>query len=152
MNIEQMLAREGIRYTIELYNRNSDTADYDRHHDVFHPDAVMEVQGGGALEGVGAIIAAMRAGAKKRGVFEPGNFQRHNITSTMIELIDDERATARIYVIVVTEKGIDHAGGYQDEYRRVGDRWLIYRRLATMEWANPESRFVQWLGAAKPVA
>ena len=150
MTIEEMLAREAIRRTIELYNRNADTADYDRHRDVFMPDAVMEVQGGGALHGVEAIIAAMRAGAEKRGAFEPGNFQRHNITSTMIEPIAVGRAKAAIYLIVITEKGLDHAGRYDDEYEKIGDRWLIRRRLATMEWANPESRFVRWLGAATP--
>lgn len=152
MTPDEMLAREGIRYTIELYNRNSDTADYDRHHDVFHPEAVMEVvgTGGGKLEGIDTIIAAMRAGAEKRGAFDPGNFQRHNITSVMIDLIDAERATARIYIIVITERGLDHAGGYDDEYRKVGDRWLIWRRRASMEWASPESRFNAWIKQAKP--
>ncbi|HET8612460.1 MAG TPA: nuclear transport factor 2 family protein [Sphingomonas sp.] len=150
MTIEEMLAREAIRWTIELYNRNADTADYDRHRDVFHPDAVMEVQGGGMLQGVDAIIAAMRAGAEKRRAYEPGNFQRHNITSIMIEPIEGDRARATVYLMVITEKGLDHTGRYDDEYCKVGDLWLIRRRFATMEWANPESRFVGWLGAAGP--
>lgn len=150
MQLADMLAREAIRYTIELYNRNSDTADYGRHHDVFHPQGVMSVQGSDDLVGPDAIIAAMRAGAEKRRAFDPGNFQRHNLTSTMIELIDGESARSVIYIMVVTERGLDHAGRYDDEYRRVGDRWLIWRRQATMEWASPNSRFTGWLGAATP--
>ena len=150
MQIPEMLAREAIRYTIELYNRNSDTSDYDGHRDVFHPDAVMEVQDGPRLEGVDAIIAAMRAGAQQRRAYDPGHFQRHNITSTMIELVSGDSARATIYVMVVTERGLDHVGRYDDEYRRVGDRWLIWRRQARMEWADPGSRFVAWLGSARP--
>lgn len=150
MQLAEMLAREAIRYTIERYNRNADTADYDRHHDVFLPQAVMRVQGGPDLDGIDAIIAAMRAGAERRHAFDPGNFQRHNITSTMIELIDGDTARATIYVMVVTERGLDHAGRYDDEYRRMGDRWLIWRRTATMEWASPDSRFTGWLGSAMP--
>jgi hypothetical protein len=146
MTDEEMRIRAAIHYTIELYTRNTDTADYDRHHDVFHPEAQMEVQGGTLLQGPDAIISAMRAGAQQRGAFEPGNFQRHHLTSVMIECDGAERASARIYVMVVTELGLDHSGGYQDEYRPVGSRWMIYRRAARMEWARPDSRFVRWLG------
>lgn len=146
MTDEEMRVRAAIHYTIELYARNTDTADYDRHQDVFHPQAEMAVQGGAVLRGPAAIIAAMRAGAEKRGAFDPGNFQRHHLTSVIIECDGAGSATARIYVMVFTELGLDHSGGYQDEYRPVGDRWMIYRRTARMEWARPDSRFVRWLG------
>ncbi|MFT4054130.1 MAG: nuclear transport factor 2 family protein [Novosphingobium sp.] len=149
MTLEQARVREAIRFTIELYNRNADTADYERHREVFHPEAQMDVQGGEALHGPDAIIAAMRAGAQKRDAFAPGNFQRHHLTSIMIEQQAPDRANASIYVMVFTELGLDHAGGYDDEYRPLGDRWLLYRRAARMEWARPDSRFVRWLGAAQ---
>jgi len=151
MTLEEMLARESIRYTLELYNRNADTADYDRHADVFHPEAVMEVQHGAPLVGVPAIQAAMRAGAERRGAYVPGNFQRHNLTSTMISFPGEGLAEVTTYIIVITEIGLDHAGRYDDRFERVGDRWLIRRRRATMEWADPRSRFAGWLGEAKQV-
>eukprot|EP00456_Euglypha_rotunda_P016667 TRINITY_DN15562_c0_g1_i9.p1 TRINITY_DN15562_c0_g1~~TRINITY_DN15562_c0_g1_i9.p1 ORF type:complete len:137 (-),score=18.79 TRINITY_DN15562_c0_g1_i9:23-433(-) len=71
MTLEEMLAREAIRYTIELYNRASDTADYDLHHQVFHPDGLFEVQGQGALQGPDAIIAMLLPAARRRGAFDP---------------------------------------------------------------------------------
>ncbi|SER70134.1 nuclear transport factor 2 family protein [Sphingobium sp. YR768] len=151
MKLEEMLAREAIRYTIELYNRASDTADYDLHHHVFHPDALFEVQGQGALQGPDAIIAMLRPAAKRRGAFDPGNFQRHNLTTTMIDFITPEQASVTTYIIVVTELGMDHAGRYDDIFVAQGDRWLIARRRATMEWSRPDSRFVRWLGDAKPM-
>ncbi|MEJ7935037.1 nuclear transport factor 2 family protein [Sphingobium sp. AN558] len=151
MTPEDMLAREAIRYTIELYNRGSDNADYEIHHQVFHPEAVFEVQSQGALIGPDAIIAALRPAAERRGAFEPGNFQRHNLTTTMIEFTGPDRAEAVTYIIVVTELGIDHSGRYDDEFVRSGERWLLMRRRATMEWSRPDSRFTRWLGQAKPV-
>lgn len=152
MTPEEMLAREAIRYTLELYNRNSDTADYERHHDVFHPQAAFEVQGKGEVIGPAAIIAMLKPAADKRGVFDAGNFQRHNLTTTMIEFTGPDTASVVTYIIVVTELGFDHAGRYDDEFVRSGDRWLIMRRRATMEWSRPDSRFTRWLGKAAPVA
>lgn len=151
MTLEEMLAREAIRYTIELYNRASDTADYDLHHQVFHPDGLFEVQGQGALQGPDAIIAMLLPAARRRGAFDSGNFQRHNLTTTMIDFTAPDRAKVTTYIIVVTELGIDHAGRYDDEFVPHGDRWLIARRRATMEWSRPDSRFVRWLGKGRPV-
>ena len=151
MNLEEMLAREAIRYTLELYNKAADTAAYEIHHQVFHPDAVFEVQGLGELKGPDAIIAFLRPAAERRGAFEPGNFQRHNLTTTMIEFGVPGSAKVVTYIIVVTELGIDHCGRYDDEFASHEDRWLIMRRRATMEWSRPDSRFTRWLGAAKPV-
>ncbi|HUD90858.1 nuclear transport factor 2 family protein [Sphingobium sp.] len=151
MTVEELLAREAIRYTIQLYNQASDTADYGLHHQVFHPDGVFEVQGQGKYRGTDAIIAMLLPAAERRGAFAKGNFQRHNLTTTMIDLATPYTAKVVTYIIVVTELGIDHAGRYDDEFVRQGDRWLIMRRRATMEWARPDSRFVRWLGNAKPV-
>jgi hypothetical protein len=151
MTLEEMLAREAIRYTLELYNTAADTASYELHHQVFHPEAVFEVHGQGELKGPAAIIAGLLPAAERRGAFEPGNFQRHNLTTTMIEFIGPAHAKVVTYIIVVTELGVDHSGRYDDEFVREGDRWLIMRRRATMEWSIPDSRFTRWLGAARPV-
>jgi hypothetical protein len=151
MTLDEMLAREAIRYTLELYNRNADNADYERHREVFHPEAVLDVQGMGEVKGPEAIITWLKPGAVKRGAFEPGNFQRHNLTTTMIEFTDEGMATVVTYIIVVTELGFDHAGRYDDIFVKSGERWLIMRRRARMEWSIPNSRFTRWLGKGEPV-
>jgi hypothetical protein len=151
MTDDEMRAREAIRYTLELYNRNADSADYDRHCEVFQADAQMIVQNRSPLKGVEAIVGAMKAGAEKRGASVSGCFQRHNLTTTMIEFTSKSEATVITYILVVTEIGLDHAGRYDDRFVKQGDRWLIARRRATMEWANPQSRFATWLGNAAQV-
>lgn len=148
MTPEDRSAREAIRYTLELYNRNADTADYDGHVDVFLPDATMSVQNGPDLVGLGEIQAAMRNGAVARKAYDHGNFQRHHLTSTMIELVDGQSAKVTTYVIVTTEIGLDHTGRYDDEFVAVGERWLLKQRHAKMEWSDPRSRFTAWLGSA----
>jgi hypothetical protein len=152
MSLDEMLAREAIRCTIALYIRNADTADYDRHVEVFHPEAKMIIHGGPTLEGRAPIIDALKQGAVKRRAFDAGNFQRHNITTCMIEITGAATATATTYIMVVTELGFDHAGIYVDEFVKEGDRWLIKARRATMEWGRPDSRFVSWMGRPAPVS
>lgn len=145
-----MLAREAIRKTAALYTRAVDNRRYEELRRVFVPDGSIVVHGRGALTGIGEIIAAMETGAIKRRASDPGNFQRHNLTSTIIELEGPDRATAVHYVMIVTELGFDHAGIYRDSVRRSGEDWLIDKREARMEWVRPDSRFAAWLGAPKP--
>jgi hypothetical protein len=92
------------------------------------------------------IIEALRAGAKARGAFDEKNFQRHHLTTSMIELTSVTTAETQHYIIVVTELGMDHTGTYFDQMVKHGERWLIKMRRATMEWSRSDSRFVQWLG------
>jgi hypothetical protein len=146
MQIAEMLAREAIRYTVALYHKNGDSGNYDNHVNVFHPDCEVVVQGGKVLRGVPEVISAFKAGAAMRKAFEGKNFQRHQLTTSMIEVTSDTTAEGRHFLFVVTELGFDHSGTYNDLFQKHGDRWLIKRREATMEWARADSRFVQWLG------
>jgi hypothetical protein len=147
-----MLTREAIRRTAALYTRAVDNRRYEELRNVFFADATIAVQGGAELRGIEQIIAAFEAGAEKRGAAAAGNFQRHNLTTSMIEQIDRDHATAIHYVLVVTELGFDHAGMYRDLFRRNDDKWLIAEREARMEWVRPDSRFAAWLGPASPAA
>ena len=146
MELAELRAREGVRLTMALYTRYGDAREYDNLVEVFHPDAEMIIQGRGVLKGSEQIIKALRIGAEARGAYEPDNFQRHHLTTSMIEVTGETTARARHYIMVVTELGFDHTGSYADEFRKQGDRWLIVRREASMDWARRDSRFVKWLG------
>jgi SnoaL-like domain len=141
MTLEEVRIREAVRYTIELYNQNADRQEHARHHEVFHPEAEMVVEGGRVMKGPDDIITTLVEGARGRGAFTLPNFQRHHLTSIMIEVAGPDRAFATAYVMVLTELGIDHAGAYRDEFRPVGDRWMIWRRDAKVDWMRTDSRF-----------
>jgi len=152
LTADEAIAREAIRQTAERYTRAIDNRRYEELRDVFLLHGAIQVQGGARMQGVDAIVSAFAQGAAKRNAAAPGNFQRHNLTTSMIELTGPDNALATWYIMVVTELGFDHAGMYQDRLRRRGDDWLISERTARMEWVRPDSRFAAWLGAAAPAS
>lgn len=146
MQLAELLAREAIRDTLCRYTMAVDNGSFDGLRDVFHPDARLTIQGGAPIAGIEAILQRLRGGSKSGSAFRDGRFQRHHITSSLIELLDADGACGEHYVLVITELGIDHSGRYVDRYVRRGENWLISARAASMEWARDDSRFVRWLG------
>jgi hypothetical protein len=150
MRLEEVVAREEIRYTIELYNSIGDRAAYDDLPHVYTEDAQWIYNDGTVNTPLSSIIAASKAGAAKRGAGEPGHFQRHLLGHSVINLRDDGTASTLHYLLIMTELGPDHAAVYRDEFRKVGDRWLIAKRTNALEWIRPDSRFAIY-GTAKPM-
>ena len=147
MTLEEMLVREAIRYTIGRYNSAVDRSAYAELADVFTPDGVMAFGGHTRLEGHARIIAALSAGAEKRGALDPKNFQRHVLGNSIINVIDARSARSVHYILVVSELGFDHSGVYLDDFVKSGERWLIAHRAANLEWVRPDSRFFSFPGA-----
>jgi len=147
MKLDEMLAREAVRYTIGRYNSAIDRSAYAELAEVFMPDGTMAFGGHARFEGRDKIIAALTAGAEKRGAFDPKNFQRHVLGNSIINVVDDRTARSVHYIMVVTELGFDHSGVYVDDFVRSGDRWLIAHRAANLEWVRPDSRFFSFPGA-----
>jgi len=147
MKLEEMLAREAIRYTIGRYNSAIDRSAYPELASVFAPDGVMAFGGQAPLQGRERIIAAMSAGAERRGAWEAKNFQRHLLGNSIINVLDATTARSVHYILVITELGVDHSGVYVDDFVKSGERWLIAHRAANLEWVRPDSRFFSFPGA-----
>jgi uncharacterized protein (TIGR02246 family) len=147
MKLEEMLAREAIRYTIGRYNSAIDRSAYPELANVFTPDGVMAFGGQTPLQGRDKIIAAMSAGAERRGALEAKNFQRHLLGNSIINVVDATSARSVHYILVITELGVDHSGVYVDNFVKSGERWLIAHRAANLEWVRPDSRFFSFPGA-----
>jgi uncharacterized protein (TIGR02246 family) len=147
MKLEEMLAREAIRYTIGRYNSAIDRSAYAELANVFMPDGVMAFGGQAPLQGRDKIIAAMTAGAERRGAFDAKNFQRHLLGNSIINVVDATTARSVHYILVITELGVDHSGVYVDDFVKSGERWLIAHRAANLEWVRPDSRFHSFPGA-----
>jgi hypothetical protein len=147
MKLEEMLAREAVRYTIGRYNSAIDRSAYPELAEVFTPDGVMAFGGQTRFDGREKIIAALTAGAERRGALDPKNFQRHLLGNSIINVVDATTARSVHYIVVITELGIDHSGVYVDDFVKSGDRWLIAHRAANLEWVRPDSRFFSFPGA-----
>ena len=122
------------------YSRQSDRGDYQSLSEAFAPDGVMVVGGGTMLSGRAEIAETLAGFWTKRNGDVAGNFQRHHITSPHISFNEDGTADGEIYVLVVTERGPDHAARYIDTYVQDGDRYLIGRREIILDWITEGSR------------
>ena len=147
MKLDEMLVREAIRYTISRYNSAIDRSAYPELAHVFTPDGTMAFGGQARFEGREKIIAALSAGAEKRGALDAKNFQRHLLGNSIINVVDDRTARSVHYILVITELGVDHSGVYVDDFVKSGERWLIKQRQANLEWVRPDSRFFSFPGA-----
>jgi hypothetical protein len=146
MKMEEVIAREAIRHTVGIYNSAVDRNEYRELASVFVPNGIIKFAGNASLQGHESIIFTMLEGAKRRGDFEIGNFQRHLLGNSMINIVDGENARAVHYIVVATEAGLDHGGVYVDDFVKVGESWLIATRNANLEWINPGSRFAGFSG------
>ena len=74
MKLDEMLAREAIRYTIGRYNSAIDRSAYAELAEVFTPDGTMTFGGQASFEGRDKIIAALtRQSAQRTGEIEPAD-------------------------------------------------------------------------------
>jgi len=147
MTLDELLAREAIRHTLACYNMAGDRARVDDFVAVFTEDAELEIvsRKPGATqvirgrEAIRAWLAGFGGGDAGSPARERPQFVRHHLTTCQIDLTGPDTARARTYFHVYTQIGPDHAGHYADEFRRVGDRWLIFRRSARTDWHSPGS-------------
>jgi hypothetical protein len=149
MTLDELLARESIRLCLARYNIAGDGLRVDDFVSAFTEDGVLEFggeQGGGAsrFEGRAAIRGWMEnwrdQPAAARAARRP-SFVRHHLTTSLVEFTGPETAKARSYFAVYTDIGPDHAGCYNDLFRRTQGAWLIAQRRVRVEWHASESFF-----------
>jgi SnoaL-like domain len=122
MKIEELLAREAIRHTLERYVSAVDRNCYAELSEVFTPDGVIIFSPTARYEGRAEIIARMTENARNRNT---------------------DHARTATYLFVASELGFETSGVYLDQFTRVEDRWLITERRANLEWGHPDSRIVK---------
>ena len=143
MNIEEVVAREGIRDLVARYNSNGDSGRFEHLLELFAPDAVVQIGSHGrdeveryeGREAIGTIFTGVRDGMTVPGVM------RHHTSTHQIDLVDADHATGRLYFAVVTGRGLDHWGRYVDRYVRIEGRWRFAERVVTTEGYAPGSPF-----------
>lgn len=149
MTNEERNAREAIRQTINAYTIAGDSRDRETFCALWTDDAVLEFAGFGPVpgfrsegaEGFSAQTARWNPDPAKDPSFSKTSFIRHNLTTCQIQLTGPDTARARTYFIVYTEIGPDHAGNYDDELVRQGDRWLFRHRRIELVWRAEGSLF-----------
>lgn len=142
MDIETMLAREAIRYTLALYNNAGDRGAIDDMMSCFAGDAVLQV-GEDHSAGSGTIRAYYEIVRNTGLVAGPGaRPTRHHLTTSRIEFDGADKANGWTYFLLVRDGQIIQHGIYVDRFRKEGERWLFtYRRVKVEFGAMPALAF-----------
>lgn len=136
------MAREAIRDLVARYNSYGDSGRFGQLLELFAEDAVMVVRlrgrdGEDRYEGrarIETIFTGVRDGVEVELV-------RHLTATHLIDLVDDDHATGRLYFQVLTEQGLDHWGRYADRYVRIDGRWRFAERVVTTDAFAATSSF-----------
>jgi 3-phenylpropionate/cinnamic acid dioxygenase small subunit len=146
MTLDELLAREAIRKTMAAYTMAGDRLREEEFVAVFTEDAILETEGvpendAFRYEGREAIrgwISRWRKPAGEAPVHQ-ASFIRHHLSTCHIEFSGAEAARTRTYWVAYTDLGPDHGGYYVDDFRKVGDAWLIAHRRIRMDWRRGDS-------------
>ena len=150
-------ARVQIQHTMAVYCNCVDSGDVEGVVSCFTEDGRLEVSSGARAHGRAAIRAfyspVIGPDRPDRGPDGALPLLRHNLTTSRVELQDDNTAQGWTYFMSLTRHGLDHSGRYLDTFARDGARWLIADRRIVVEWYASPSWYEQVrLKAARPGA
>jgi len=138
MDVEELLAREGIERLAGQYHMAGDRGDATAYAALYAEDGVL-VSMGDALNGRQAIhdyIAGVRS-TNYGGARQP-TYLHHQLCTHSIEITGPDTARGKAYFTVYTDCGPDHHGTYRDKYVRVNGTWLFAQRKVDTQWFSPD--------------
>ena len=138
MEAWELDAREQIRGLVAAYNALGDRGRLDGVMALFAHDAVMDIGDGRTYEGVDQIRTIFTG--TRDSILDGGDgprFLQHHTTGLHVTLAGSDEATGHAYFTVMTDRGLDHWGRYQDAYRPVGDAWLFASRRVRIDGYTP---------------
>ena len=150
MSPEEVVARESIRDTMARYTIAGDRLHLADFLAVFTDEAILESDGveepdNFQYRGRDAIAEWLqrwiKPPARQSEACHHATFIRHHLATSLIELTGPDTAKARTYWTAYTDIGPDHCGVYLDNFRCIGDEWLIAHRRVRLDWRSPDSLF-----------
>ncbi|MEE2631470.1 MAG: nuclear transport factor 2 family protein [Actinomycetota bacterium] len=144
MEAWELDAREQIRGLVAAYNALGDRGRFDAVMALFAEDAVMDVGDGRSYEGldqIRTIFTGTRDSILDRdedsgGGGEP-RFLQHHTTGLHITMGGRAEANGHSYFTVMTDRGVDHWGRYQDAYWPVDGYWRFSSRRVRIDGTTP---------------
>ena len=145
MEAWELDAREQIRGLVAAYNALGDRGRFDAVMALFAEDAVMDVGDGRSYEGLdqirtiftGTRDSILDGNGEGDGAGDGPRFLQHHTTGLHITLDGRAEATGHSYFTVMTDRGMDHWGRYQDAYRPVDGHWRFASRRVRIDGTTP---------------
>jgi hypothetical protein len=137
MTDEETRAHAAIRNTLAICTQAGDARKAEAYAGCFCEDGVLALDT--RIEGRAAIRDWMTAPSV---IPQPGGavrgFVSHHLTTCRIAC-EGDTATVRTYWLVITARGLDHSGYYDDRFVRHGETWLIAHRRPRTLWRAADS-------------
>ncbi|MGG2396714.1 nuclear transport factor 2 family protein [Pseudomonas sp. SH1-B] len=141
--LKLLLTREAIRDLRQRYCHYLDTNRMADLAQLFTEDAICQVDRG-SWRGREAIREGLTQAFAAYDIHQRGTYPfLHAVSNHWIEVLDDDRAEGRCYLIDFDASRAPSAnpllllGIYADEYRRVNGQWLISRTRLDVIWPEP---------------
>jgi len=146
---DEIAAYTAILHTMSIYHMALDAGDFEAFGASFTDDGIFETTNGSKLIGREEICATFAKRREERisGHDQSSIFQRHHLTSRLIEMKTQDTAFAFSYAMLTSEIGLDHFVTYRDTFTKVGNRWLLARRRSSVDWISENSRFRSGIGS-----
>ena len=125
---------EALQTLVNTYNMMGDRMRLDEMGALFGEDGVLETADWRAVgaEGVKTQLGDDSGGGGGLGPL----LVRHNLTTSLVDVVDAERATGRHYFLTITDVGPDNMGVYVDQYRKVRGEWRVAHRRVQIDWVS----------------
>lgn len=139
MELWELNARESIRDLVARYNATGDSGRFDPLMELFWEDAEMDISTG-TFVGHDEILSIFTGTAERwsgDGTSGSGSdaagvpvatHVRHNVSTLVIDMIDETHAKGYCYFSVVMPHGLDHWGRYFDKFEARDGVWKFARR------------------------
>jgi len=145
MDLDELLAREGVRDTIATYNATGDQGDLDGLASCFAPDGILAVVGREPLVGRRAIAEGLGAMLRREAPeIDPRPaiaHCHHRVASVHFVSVAPDRIDTVCSFTVLTQIGLDHWGRYRDHLVPIEGRWRFARRDVKVDGHAPASLF-----------
>jgi len=141
MELWELTARELVRETVARYAHLVDSGRIDELVALFADDGALEADDLPTARGRETIRALFLGAGARLASAAARPLIRHHVSNLQIEVTSREKAAAASYFFVVTERGPDHWGRYQDRFVRSGERWLFHHRRVRTDGYAPGSVF-----------
>jgi hypothetical protein len=131
---EELIAREAARDLVARYNAAGDAGDAQTVASLFVPQGVIVVEGV-RYEGREAIRRVFSGVAASTGpnAEHLARLIRHFTATHRLEVVNPARVEGSCYYQVLTERGLDHWGRYEDVYVRENEVWSFVTRRVTID-------------------
>lgn len=133
MDPAELAAREAIRDLVARYAHGVDRGRFEEVAALFTDDGLLALPDAQEARGRDGIRSMLQGSGTSLRDATGSTLVRHHVSSLQIDVHGPAEARGFAYFLVVTERGPDHWGRYQDRYASTRGGWLFASRRVRLD-------------------